>query len=83
MIILAYSWLWRVGNTSQGVPIYFIAKISFLAKVNFSGKKQNLCELLITRKENQRTLPFNVAIQDLATQKTVFSGSSSGNDLLL
>jgi len=29
------------------------------------------------RKENQRTLAFNVAIQDLPIQKTVFSGSSS------
>ena len=36
--------------------------------------------VIITRKENQRTLAFNVAIQDLATQKTVFSGSSSEND---
>ena len=35
--------------------------------------------VLITtnRKENQRTLAFNVAIQDLPKQKTVFSGSSS------
>ena len=33
--------------------------------------------ILMTRKENQWTLAFNVAIQDLAKQKTVFSGSSS------
>ena len=33
--------------------------------------------LITTRKENQRTLAFNVAIQDLPPQKTVFSGSSS------
>ena len=35
--------------------------------------------MIITRKENQRTLAFNVAIQDLPIQKTVFSGSSSKN----
>ena len=36
--------------------------------------------LITTRKENQRTLAFNVAIQDLPPQKTVFSGSSSDAD---
>ena len=38
--------------------------------------------VIITRKENQRTLAFNVAIQDLAIQKTVFSGSSSEKELM-
>jgi hypothetical protein len=32
-----------------------------------------------SRKQNQRTLSFNVAIKNLPDQKSVFSGSSSEN----